>query len=279
MKVCRKCKREYKDDYIYCPKCGTPYDEKMKPVKIPGDISGGFNIVKKIWTGFLYGFGGLLILAYLSSFKEDVISSIFAILFGLSLFKIFYTMIEDKFTNLDEKYIKIARILIPIGLFILWIICAPVENIEDKNDNLPQNNIEQKENIDKDVINTENTDNKENNKNDDSTNIEVEETVYHLQYNELGEFGKYVEYENKNSIFYYFPDGQYKIEVTNLNDNFCFLWIDYREGYQNGNHGTAYNNKEKLTFTSTQKTNSVTLDSSVHIYNSNDCDYKFTLVK
>ena len=114
MKICRKCKIEYKDDYIYCPKCGTPYDEKMKPAKIPGDISGGMvSTFTKIWNGLLYGFGGLLILAYITSFKEDIISSIFAILFGLSLFKCLYKVIEDKFTQIDEKYIKIARVAIP----------------------------------------------------------------------------------------------------------------------------------------------------------------------
>ena len=278
MKICRKCKVEYKNDYVYCPKCGTPYDENMKPVKTPGDIGG---VIKKIWNGFLYGFGSLLILAYLASFKENIISSVFAILFGLSLFKVFYTIIENKFTQVDEKYIKISRVIIPIVLLILWMMCTPVENIEDENNKLPQNNIEQKEDIDNDIIDTENKDdkNEDNNEFEDDVKEEDQETTYILKYNEVGEFGKYVEYENENEIFYYFPDGQYKIEATSLNDNVCFLWIDYREGYQNGNYGTAYNNKEKLTFMASKKINSVNLDSSVHIYNSNDCDYRLTLVK
>lgn len=282
MKICRKCKIEYKNDYVYCPKCGTPYDKNMKKVKTPGDIGGILGVMNKIWNGFLYGLGGLLIIAYIVPFKENMLSgeeqlmsSIFAILFGLSLFKVFYTIIEDKFIQIDIKYIKIARIAIPIILLITWMMCTPVESIEDEKDKQPQNNIEQKEETNNDISNTEN---KEDN-NEDNTKDEVKETTYILKYNELGDFGKFVEYENENQIFYYLPDGQYKVEAINLNNNICFLWVDYRKGYQNGSHGTAYNTKEKLTFTTSKKINSVNLDSSVHIYNSNDCDYKFTLIK
>ena len=38
MKSCRKCKNEYKDEYNYCPKCGTPYDKNVKKTKVPGGI-------------------------------------------------------------------------------------------------------------------------------------------------------------------------------------------------------------------------------------------------
>ena len=37
MKICKKCSKEFKEDYIYCPKCGTPYDVKIKSGKISWD--------------------------------------------------------------------------------------------------------------------------------------------------------------------------------------------------------------------------------------------------
>lgn len=274
MKTCRKCKKEYKDDYIYCPKCGTPYDEKMKAVRTPGDIGG---LASKIWNGFLYGVGGLLILVYLSSFTEDIVSSIFAILFGLSLFKFFYTLIEDKFSQIDEKYIKIARIVLPILILFVWIICTPVENVEAEDNGFQSNVVDKEENV---PIKDDSVDNETSSDESEKETIKEEpkETVYTIKYNELGEYGKYMEFEKKNVIFYYLPDGKYKVEATNMNENICFLWIDYREGYQNGNYGTAYNSKEMLKFTTTSKNNTVSIDSSVHIYNSNNCDYKFTLI-
>lgn len=274
MKTCRKCKKEYKDDYIYCPKCGTPYDEKMKAVRTPGDIGG---LDSKIWNGFLYGVGGLLILVYLSSFTEDIVSSIFAILFGLSLFKVFYTLIEDKFSQIDEKYIKIARIVLPILILFVWIICTPVENVETEDNGFQSNVVDKEENV---PIKDDSVDNETSSDESEKETIKEEpkETVYTIKYNELGEYGKYMEFEKKNVIFYYLPDGKYKVEATNMNENICFLWIDYREGYQNGNYGTAYNSKEMLKFTTTSKNNTVSIDSSVHIYNSNNCDYKFTLI-
>lgn len=274
MKICRKCKKEYKDDYVYCPKCGTPYDEKMKAVRTPGDIDG---LAIKIWNGFLYGVGGLLILVYLSSFTEDIVSGIFAILFGLSLFKFFYTLIEDKFSQIDEKYIKIARIVLPILILFVWIICTPVENVEPEDNGSQSNVVDKEENVpikDDSVDNETISDESEK----EVVKEEPKEIVYTIKYNELGEYGKYMEFEKKNVIFYYLPDGKYKVEATNMNENICFLWIDYREGYQNGNYGTAYNSKEMLKFTTTSKNNTVSIDSSVHIYNSNNCDYKFTLI-
>lgn len=281
MKICKKCNKEYKDDYVYCPKCGKPYDEKMKPVRTPGDIE---STTSKIVNGVLYGFGGLLILAYILSFTQNILFSIFAILFGLSLFKIFYTLIEDTFSQIDEKYIKIARIVLPVIILFTWMTFVTFKN-EKINDNTSQSNVMKKENniptqndttkkedIPKEDEKTEKEDNNEDKKE------EVRETIYYIKYNELGEYGKYMEYEKEKTIFYYLPDGDYKVEPTKMNDNICFLWIDYRKGYKNGKYGTAYNNKEKLTFSSSASEGIVSLDSSVHIYNSNKCDYKFTLI-
>lgn len=116
MRVCKKCKKEYKDSYSYCPKCGKPYDDSIKRVKTPGDVSGDTsNVLKLIWNIILYIIGSFTILGCLLTIGEDPISSIIGILFGLSLFQFIYKIIEDK-TFIDEKYLKIARIVLPIIL-------------------------------------------------------------------------------------------------------------------------------------------------------------------
>lgn len=218
------------------------------------------------WNGFLYFIGGVLILAYLFSLTEDFISSFFAILFGLSLFKFVYVFIKSKFPQLSEKKIKIARIIIPFLILIIWMMCTPIENTEQPTTNDNTNNT---------VDNSKNTLSEDKNQNINETSKKV---TYYIKYNELGEFGRNMEFEKKNVIFYYLPDGKYQVELTKLNENVCYLWIDYREGYQNGNYGTAYNTKERLKFSKKEKKTTIEIDSSVHIYNSNDCNYKFTLI-
>lgn len=96
---------------------------------------------------------------------------------------------------------------------------------------------------------------------------------YFIDYNEIGNYGKIMEYEGQNEIFYYFPSGTYIIEVTNMSESTCWLWVDENIGYST-NYGTSYNLVEKLTFTSTNLTNTVSLNDNVHIYNSNKCSYK-----
>lgn len=214
------------------------------------DFENKFKIIShKFGNGFLYFIGVTLIISYIISFKEDVTSSIFGILFALSLFKVFYTNIENKFNQIDKIYIKIARFVIPLLLLTIWMACTPIENTE----------------------NTKNTEKVENNET-------VGKTTYYIEYNKLGSIGKYMEFEKKNVIFYYLPEDKYKIEATNLNENVCFLWIDYNDGYQNGDYGTAYNTKETLKFTNSSKINTIYIDSSVHIYSPNNCDYKITLI-
>lgn len=165
MKVCRKCKIEYKDAYSFCPKCGTPYDENMKRAKVPGGINGGpVDIINKIWNIFLYGFGGLLILAYITTITKNPGESIFAILFGLSLFQVFYELIGDKFNTIDEKYLKTARVVLPILILIVWMTCFPGETSttqsNQNNDNNKNNVVEKqddKKTKEKQIVNLEGT--------------------------------------------------------------------------------------------------------------------------
>ena len=135
MKLCRRCKIEYKDDYIFCPKCGTPHDSKQKAAKIPQVT----NIISKIWNVILYFFGSILILSCVLSLKDDTLNSVIGIIFGLSLFKCFYTIIYDKFISIDEKYIKIARVFLPLAIFISLGFVTPAEEPQVDNNDINQN--------------------------------------------------------------------------------------------------------------------------------------------
>ena len=154
MKECRKCKNQYKDVYSYCPKCGTPYDINIKRAKVPDEVDAGtMSIVKKILNIILYIFGGLLIAAYLTSITKNPGESIFAILFSLSLFQIFYKLIGNKFNTIDEKYLKIARIALPIIILIAWMICFPAKterNNENNDSKTKENEIIKQEDNKKD---------------------------------------------------------------------------------------------------------------------------------
>lgn len=278
MKTCRKCKKEYKDDYIYCPKCGTPYDSNKKAVKTPSNIvNPTLNVISKIWNIILYIIGGLIILAYLTSFSENPADSIFAILFGLSLFQIFYKLLSDKANSVDvDKFLKIARIVLPIAILIIWMIAVPVKDT-DKEKNNSDLNAKQEEKIEKNESESEPIESKDDT-NEEKQNIEdtkQEEVSYTLGYKLLGDYGKLVEYEGEKEYFYYFPSGNYDIELTRMTGNVCFLWIDYNKGYE-GDYGTSYNNKEKLSFTKKGEKKNISLTDDVHIYNSNDCSYKLT---
>lgn len=268
MKECRKCKSQYKDVYSYCPKCGTPYDINMKRAKVPDEVDGGImSIVKKTLNIILYIFGGLLIASYLTSITKNPGESIFAILFSLSLFQIFYKLIGDKFNTIDEKYLKIARIALPIIILIAWMICFPTksEKSNENNDFKNQGNeiIKQEENKKDETKKTE----ENQNKNTDAI------ISYELIYKSSGDYGKLVEYEGKEEYFYYFPNGTYEVEATRTADAICFLWLDYNNGYATDN-GTAYNNKQKLQFNQNGEKQTLTITDDVHLYNSNNCDYK-----
>lgn len=277
MKTCRKCKNEYKEVYEFCPKCGTPYDANKKVVKTPGDVPGSaMSIVKKIINISLYVFGGALILAYLESFAKEPLDAILAILFGLSLFPIFYKLIIDKSNSISiDNIVKIARFALPILILIIWMTASPTTNTKEESSNnsnqstsIKEEQPQQEEKQEEPVVEEP----KEEEKQEEPKTVE---TVYELKYKLLGDYGKLVEYEGDKEYFYYFPSGNYTIELTRKTGNICFLWIDYNNGYKS-DYGTAYNNKEKLSFTQKGEKKEITLTDDVHIYNSNDCNYKLT---
>ncbi len=119
MKICQKCKYEYKDEYVYCPKCGAQYDNSPKKIKIQKKKNADVhNSLKLMCNIILYVIGGFTILGCLLNIGESPLTSIVGILFGLSLFQVIYRVIEDK-SLVDSKYLKIARILLPILLLII----------------------------------------------------------------------------------------------------------------------------------------------------------------
>lgn len=162
MKTCKKCKREFKDDYIYCPQCGKPYDDSIKPIKTPGDIGGGISsTLFKIWNIILYIFGGFMILGSILTIVDNPVTSIVGILFGLSLLQIIYKIIEEK-AMIDEKYLKIARVLLPIVLIILFGVVAPTDT-KDTPKESTQNTTKQADNqssnqsnVNSDMVNIKN---------------------------------------------------------------------------------------------------------------------------
>ena len=125
MKVCKKCKNEYKEDYIYCPRCGRPYDDNMKKVKTPTDVKGSAaSILLLIWNIILYVIGSIIAFVLLITIVEMPIASIIGVLFGLSLFPIFYKIIEDK-TNINKGLLIAIRIVLPFILFIIMLVAVP----------------------------------------------------------------------------------------------------------------------------------------------------------
>lgn len=276
MKKCKRCKTEFQDNYDFCSKCGTSFINNKKPC-----YPDGFK--KKFGTKILYILGVLLIIVNFSNLFSDFLFKFLFILFGISLLPIVYELIEDKFATLSQKTLKLMKILIPVALFITVCISSQPQNKNMPNNNVNSNKTEEiQDNSNKSSEQEKDTEQEKNNEKEQEKNTTeappkpVEIMTYNLSFNELGTFGKNMEFEGEDSIFYYFPSGTYKIEATNMKTTQCYLWVDYNDGYQNENFGTAYNNKEMLTFDSDKKVSYVTLDDSVHIYNANECNYKLS---
>lgn len=104
--------------------------------------------------------------------------------------------------------------------------------------------------------------------------IEVYEEAYVIEYNQLGEVGLLEEYESKESIFYYIPEGKYQVDLTNKNGYLCSLSINYNEKIEYEESYT-YNLKEKINFYNVS-TQTIVLTNNTFILNTNDCDYKLT---
>lgn len=123
MKICIKCKNECKDTADFCPKCGTPFKEKITIVKILIGI-GEFIVeaIKEIINHILYiiGFTALFAgLTFIIIGEGILISNIIVMLLGISLFENFYILIGNKFLNIRESHLKIARVLIPVILLLI----------------------------------------------------------------------------------------------------------------------------------------------------------------
>lgn len=104
--------------------------------------------------------------------------------------------------------------------------------------------------------------------------VEVYEEAYLIEYNQLGEVGILEEYESKESIFYYLPEGKYQIELIEKNGYLCSLSVNYNKKIELDESYT-YELKEKLNFYNVN-TLEYTIISDTFILNTNDCNYKLT---
>ena len=97
----------------------------------------------KVWNIILYGLGGLVIFGGLDYLSSDLLYSILTILFGLSLFQVLYIKVGEKF-NIDEKKLKVARIVLPIILLFLVGLVAPTETADNNANDDRNTNTQEK---------------------------------------------------------------------------------------------------------------------------------------
>lgn len=87
------------------------------------------NGVKKIFNIIRYVLGAFFILGGLTYFSSSIITAIFLILLGFSIFPILY----EKISILQYKYLPI---ILPIILFFITMSMVPVQENENTNNNL-----------------------------------------------------------------------------------------------------------------------------------------------
>lgn len=87
------------------------------------------NGVKKIFNIIRYVLGAFFILGGLTYFSSSIITAIFLILLGFSIFPILY----EKISVLQYKYLPI---ILPIILFFITMSMVPVQENENTNNNL-----------------------------------------------------------------------------------------------------------------------------------------------
>lgn len=127
MKICKKCNNTYFEKYLYCPKCGAPYNIRTKYAKVPGELSHEFkDFVSNFCSIILYIIGFVLIFVNLLYFKEHILLSVVAILLAFSLFRIFYIILRD-LLNVNNIIIILLRIVIPFLFFLNWVIIALIQ--------------------------------------------------------------------------------------------------------------------------------------------------------
>lgn len=253
---CKNCGNKIKENNEFCTECGLKVQKSI--VETHKNKEAG-NQVRVI-------FGVIFIISGLSGISLGNYEYVFLLLLGISLYPTFYS-----FLKIDKPNITFYQIIIPIIFLILFIF-----SITNKTTNNSVNSeynssgiaIKDKKNQVNDLKNKLENEEKPENSN------EINETKKMLiNFEKLGDYGRYEEYENKQKVFYYFPDGDYKIVLTEKNDKLCFLWLEYNKKNKT-KFGSQYDVKERLQFSESQKYNYVTMSSDLHIYNSNNCNYE-----
>lgn len=251
---CKNCGNKINENQEFCTECGLKVQKNV--VKIRKNEGAG--------TWFRVIFGVIFIVSGLSGISLGNYQYIFMLFLGISLYPAFYS-----FLKIDKPNTTFYQILIPIIFLILFNITNKItDDSTNSEDNSSGIIINEKSNQ---VIDSKN---KLENEEKPEISNEINETKKMLIiFEELGNYGRYEEYENKQKVFYYFPDGDYKIVLTEKNDKLCFLWLEYNKKNKT-KFGSQYDVKERLQFSERQKYNYVTMSSDLHIYNSNNCNYE-----
>lgn len=103
----------------------------------------GLELFFAACNGCLYCIGGLFVLAFLLSFDSFHFSDLFLLLFGLSLFKCFYSLFEKKVKTFEHKRVIVARFILPFVFLVMFGMFVPGE------DNVPDNNVSENNIVEK----------------------------------------------------------------------------------------------------------------------------------
>lgn len=129
MKKCNKCQIEYTNDINFCKNCGSRLEHfKSESEKELRELSQK-NRQKK-WNITRYIMGTIILLGSITDFIELKIYGLIGILFSLSILPIVYDKIFAIKLIEDCNLKKTIKLIIPITLGLLWVICLPGEQLE-----------------------------------------------------------------------------------------------------------------------------------------------------
>ncbi|MGB4984726.1 MAG: hypothetical protein WBO70_03000 [Erysipelotrichaceae bacterium] len=114
MRKCKRCKNEFKDEYLFCPKCGSCYYNNQK-------VTYSINHFNKIGDIILYVIGSISIVGFFNIMFSNFVSGFVGLLFAISLLPITYELLEGSIMNASDKTNKLVRILVPIVLLLVFV--------------------------------------------------------------------------------------------------------------------------------------------------------------
>ena len=244
---CKNCGNKINENQNFCTECGLKVESNNEVSRKNNSTLKWFRVI----------FAVIFIIVGLSNILIGNYQFIFMLFLGVSLYPQFYY-----FLKINKSKITFYQILIPIILLALFNITNKIS----KSATISKN-------VSSEIIINEKNNQIDTAKNEEKVAISSETKKMLISFEELGSYGHYEEYENKPKIFYYLPNGDYKIVLTEKNDKLCFLWVEYNKKNK-PEYGSQYDVKERLQFSEIQEYNYVTMSSDLHIYNSNNCNYE-----